>query len=378
MADGKASEAAAVSGLLAPGSFDLPRVLRAVGAVFLRLQFTAASIQARHRMNPANTGKHTMSRIGQTLLGLMALVPAIGGAADLSYSIAPSFFEAQPDQHSLGPCHGGVVLDKAGNIYVTTDTKRGIVVFSSDGRFLRAVGPTRIHGLEVREENGVEYLYCARPSDHEVVKLKLDGGQIWAIPFPQEAGIYKDAKGFNPCAVTVAPDGSIFVADGYGANYVLKFDQERKFVKAFGGPGVEEGKFKTCHGIALDTRPGKPLLLVCNRNNNRVEHWDLDGNFVRVIQKDLRMPAAVHIRGDYAVIPELQGRVTVLDKAGHIAAQVGDNADEKQRANFGLPQDQWKEGICNSPHGASIDKDGNLIVSEWSQFGHLHKFTRAK
>jgi hypothetical protein len=109
-----------------------------------------------------------------------------------------------------------------------------------------------------------------------------------------------------------------------------------------------------------------------------VEHWDLDGNFVRVIQKDLRMPAAVHIRNGHALIPELQGRVTVLNKDGSIAAQIGDNPNEKQRANFGLPPAQWTDGICNSPHGGSIDKDGNLIVTEWSQFGRLHKFKREK
>jgi DNA-binding beta-propeller fold protein YncE len=318
-----------------------------------------------------------MNRILPSLLGI-ALISTATLAAERKYSIAPDFFEQNPDNKPLGPCHGGVVIDKAGNIYVTTDTPRGIVVFSSNGKFLRAVGPTRVHGLEIREENGTEYIYGARPADHEVVKLKLDGEQLWAIHFPPEAGIYKDEKGFNPCAVTVGPEGSIFIADGYGANYVLKYDKDRKFVKAFGGPGEAEGKFKTCHGIALDTRQGKPLLLVCNRNNNRVEYWDLDGNFVKVIQKDLRMPAAVHIRGDYAVFPELQGRVTVLDKNGNIAAQVGDNPNEKQRANFGLTPDQWTVGICNSPHGASIDKDGNLIVSEWSQFGRLHKFTLVK
>ena len=317
-----------------------------------------------------------MNRIATSFF--IALVSTTALTAELKFAIAPNFFETMPGNQQLGPCHGGAVIDKAGNIYVTTDTKRGIVVFSAEGKFLRAVGPTRIHGLEIRDENGVEYIYAARPSDHEVVKLKLDGEQVWAIRFPQEAGIYKDEKGFNPCAVTVAPDGSIFIADGYGSDYVLKFDKDRRFVKAFGGKGEAEGKFKTCHGIGLDTRQGKPLLLVCNRNNNRVEHWDLDGNFVKVIQKNLRMPAAVHIRGDHAVIPELQGRVTVLDKEGTIAAQVGDNPNEKQRANFGLPQDQWKDGICNSPHGASIDKDGNLIVSEWSQFGHLHKFNRVK
>ena len=319
-----------------------------------------------------------MNRIAQTLLGMIALVATATLGAELKYSSAPNFFEQNPDHQPLGPCHGGVVIGQTGDIYVTTDTTRGIVVFSRAGKFLRAFGPTRIHGLELREENGTEYLYCARAFDHEVVKLKLDGEPVWAIHFPEEAGIYKDAKGFNPCAVTVAPDGSIFVADGYGSNYVLKFDKDRKFAKAFGGPGEAEGKFNTCHGIGLDMRQDKPLLLVCNRNNNRVEYWDLEGNFVKVIQKGLRMPAAVHFQGDYAVLPELQGRVTVLDKDGAIVAQVGDNPIPDQRANFGLSQDKWKDGVCNSPHGASIDKDGNLIVSEWSQLGHLHKFSRAR
>jgi DNA-binding beta-propeller fold protein YncE len=299
-------------------------------------------------------------------------------AAELHYALDHAFFEKSPGGLQLGPCHGGAVIDRRGNIYVTTDTDRGIVVFNSKGRFLRAVGPTRIHALEIRREKGTEYIYAARPSDHQVVKLTLDGEVVWTLGCPMESGLYKDDKGFNPCAVTVAPDDSLFVADGYGSNYVLKFDRNRKFVKAFGGLGEAEGKFKTCHGIGLDTRQDRTLLLVCNRNNNRVEHWDLDGNFVGVIQRDLRMPAAVHIRGEYAVFPELQGRVTVLDKAGKIAARIGDNPDEKQRANFGLPPDQWHDGLCNSPHGASMDRRGDIVVSEWSKFGRLHKFVRVR
>jgi len=323
-------------------------------------------------------GVKRMNRILSILLCLWALSSFAAPAENLQFTVLPNYFEDKPDHQSLGPCHGGAVIDKAGNIYVSTDTPRGIVVYSKEGKFLRAVGPTRLHAMELREENGEEYIYGARPQDHQVVKLKLNGETLWTIEYPKEAGILKDEKGFNPCAVTVGPDGEIFVADGYGSNYILKFDKDRKFLKAFGGPGKEEGKFQTCHGIALDKRMGKPLLFVCNRNNNRIEYWDLDGNFVKVIQKDLRMPAAVHIRGDYALVPELQGRATLLDKEGNIVAQVGDNPNEKQRANFGLPPDQWKDGICNSPHGGSIDKDGNLIITEWSQFGHLHKFVRAK
>jgi DNA-binding beta-propeller fold protein YncE len=322
-----------------------------------------------------------MKRFTSALICALALTAAQNSAKDakeLKYTLIPEFFQNKPGGEQLGPCHGGVVIDKKGNYYVTTDTKRGIVVFDKNGEYVRAFGPTRIHALEIRSERGKEYIYAARPSDHEVVKIDLQGNEIWKITTPTEAGIYKDKVSFNPCAVTVASDGSIFIADGYGSNYVLKYNKNRKFVKAFGGPGKEEGKFQTCHGIAFDPRARKPLLLVCNRNNNRVEHWDLDGNFVRVIQKNLRMPAAVHIRGDYAVFPELQGRVTVIDKAGNIVAQLGDNPNEKQRANFGLPPAEWKDGICNSPHGASLDKNLNVIVSEWSAFGHMHRWDRTK
>jgi DNA-binding beta-propeller fold protein YncE len=317
-----------------------------------------------------------MNRLTQILLIAFALVSTTALAEELKFSITPNFFEQDPGGKSLGPCHGGVVIDKAGNIYISTDTERGILVFNPEGKFVRSFGPTRIHGMELREEEGVYYIYGARPSDHDVVKIKLDGTTMWTIHYPKESGIYKDQDGFKPCAVTAGPDGSIYVADGYGSNFGLKFDRDQKFVKSFGGPGSEEGKFDTCHGIALDRRQDKPMLFICNRKNHRVEYWDLDGNFVKIIRNDLRLPSAISFRGDYAVIADLAGRVTILNKAGDIVAQVGDNPNESQRANYDVPPDQFKPGICNAPHGAALDYQGNLIVTEWNKYGHLHKFTR--
>lgn len=315
-----------------------------------------------------------MNRIAPILLAGITLFSTTVFARELKFSETPAFFEKDPGGKPLGQCHGGTAIDKSGNIYISTDTERGILVFSPEGKFLRSFGPTRIHGLELRKEKGTEYIYGARPADHDVVKLKLDGTVVWTIHYPKEAGIYKDEKGFKPCAVTAGPDGSVFIADGYGANYVLKFDKHQKFVKAFGGPGHDEGKFQTCHGITLDTRLSKPLLLICDRENRRVEYWDLDGNFVKTIQTGLRRPSAVRIHGDYAIFAELEGRVIVMDKDGNIIAKVGDNPVVNQRANFGLTPDHWKDGICNAPHGVAMDKNGNLIVTEWSKFGHLHKF----
>jgi DNA-binding beta-propeller fold protein YncE len=179
-----------------------------------------------------------MKHLFRSLLTALALTTVTAFAGELKYQIVPNYFDENPEGKQLGPCHGGAVIDRKGNIYVTTDTARGIIVYSAKGKFLRSFGPTRIHGLEIRREKGTEYIYAARPSDHEVIKLKLDGEQVWSIKYPHESGLYKDANGFKPCAVTAGPDGSIYVADGYGSNHILKFDQNQKFVKAFGGAGA--------------------------------------------------------------------------------------------------------------------------------------------
>src|SRR4051794_30896987 len=92
-------------------------------------------------------------------------------AAEIKYTVVPGFFEKDPGGQPLGACHGAVVIDKAGNIYVTTDTPRGIVVFSKDGKFVKTTGTNFVHGAEIREENGVEYIYAARPNFSQVLKL---------------------------------------------------------------------------------------------------------------------------------------------------------------------------------------------------------------
>ncbi|MFN3651631.1 MAG: hypothetical protein ACK47B_18800 [Armatimonadota bacterium] len=328
------------------------------------------------------------SRSGFMLLAALGLLtcglasPAMSLAqGQASYTNVPNFFPAQPDNQLLGPTHGGAAIDRAGNVYISTDTPRGIVVFGPDGKYLRHFGPSMIHGLHLQREADGEYLYAARPSAHEVVKIKTDGTTVWTMGYPEAAGIYTKADEFNPTNVVALRDGTIFVADGYGKNFIHKFDKDRKYVKSFGGPGgnpAEEGKFHRCHGLAVDRRGDTPLLVVCNRETGRVEHWDTDGNLVKVLLRDLRMPAAAVVRGDYIAIAELQGRVTVLGKDNSIAAQIGDNPKAEQRANFGLEPEQWTDGICNSPHAVAFDREGNLVVAEWSKFGRLHKFNRAR
>jgi DNA-binding beta-propeller fold protein YncE len=313
-----------------------------------------------------------------SLITFCVVLPLLGlPLQERRFASVPNYFPAQPDNQQLGPTHGGAAVDREGNVYISTDTPRGILVFGPDGKYKRCFGPELIHGLHLQRERDGEYLYAARPTFHEVLKIKTDGTTVWRMGYPEASGIYAKAEEFNPTNMVALPDGTIFVADGYGKNYIHKYDRNRKYLKSFGGPGAnpaEEGKFNRCHGLATDTRGPKPMLIVCNRESGRVEQWDADGNLVKVLQRDLRMPAAACVAGDYVAIAELQGRVTILGKDNRIAAQVGDNHNEGQRANFGLEPAHWTEGVCNSPHAVAFDRAGNLIVAEWSKFGRVQLF----
>jgi hypothetical protein len=85
------------------------------------------------------------------------------------------------------------------------------------------------------------------------------------------------------------------------------------------------------------------------------------------------LPAAVTIRGDQAIIGELTGRVTILDKAGKIVSHVGANTEEGVGTNK-LPPEKWRPGFVLSPHGVATNGRGDIFVAEFNSFGRVHRF----
>ena len=199
------------------------------------------------------------------------------------------------------------------------------------------------------------------------------------LPFPKESGL--DLKKFNPTAITVAPNGDIFLSDGYASDHIFKFDKTGKYLKHFGSQGDGLKQFNTAHGMTLDTRYDPPRLLICDRNHapkGRLLHYDLDGNFIDEVVTGLGMPTSAAVQGDYVSVPDLHGRLVILDKDNTICAVLGHNADPATRMNFNVPQEKWIEGIFNGTHGSSWDKDGNLYVQDWNVAGRIMKLVRVK
>ena len=118
------------------------------------------------------------------------------------------------------------------------------------------------------------------------------------------------------------------------------------------------------------------MLLVCDRENGRLQHFDLDGNFVEVIIDGLRRPCAASIHNDFMLVAELAGRAVILDKNNEIVSILGDNPQVKQRANFRVPPKDWKEGVFTAPHGCCFDAKGNVYIQDWNKFGRITKLVR--
>ncbi len=307
--------------------------------------------------------------------------PVRMGCGLMTFDTVPGWGLGSDGKSVIGPCHGSVVIDRQGNIY--TSAHAGVFVFTPEGKIVRNFLGDRysdIHDMKIREEGDGEFIYGARNNNAEGIKFNARTGDIvLKLPFPEESGL--KLKQFNPTAITVAPNGDIFLADGYASNHIFKFNKAGKYLMHFGTKGNGLKEFNTAHGMTLDTRYNPPRLLICDRNHEpkgRLVHYDLDGEFIAEVVTGLGMPTSTAVQGDHVSVPDLQGRLVILDKENTIIAVLGCNPDPAQRGNYNVSQEQWIEGIFSGTHGSSWDRDGNLYVQDWNVSGRIMKLVRVK
>lgn len=305
--------------------------------------------------------------------------PVRMGTGLMTFDTVPGWGLRPDGKSAIGATHGGVVVDKAGNIY--TSANQGVFVFSPDGKVVQSyIGKeySNIHDLEIRDENGTEFIYGARNAAAEGIKFNARSGEIvLKLKYPEESGLGK--IGFSPTAITVLDNGDIYLSNGYASNHIFKYDKNGKYLMHFGEKGNGLKQFNTAHGMTLDKRYAPPRLLVCDRNHQpkgRLVHYSLEGEFIEEVITGLGMPTSAAIQGDFVSVPDLHGRVVILDKSNTIMAVLGHNPDKKQGRNFKVPQDQWIEGVFSGTHGSYWDADGNLYVQDWNVDGRIMKLVR--
>ena len=222
------------------------------------------------------------------LIRTFAFTALLGSACAAEYRHDSDWLKLPASVPQLGDLHGDVAVSSAGEVYISRkDAAAGILVFAPDGQYLRAVtnAPNDFHGFVIRKDREGEFIYGPRLEEQSIVKLTLDGKMVLEIPAAAIPDRFKEVRpvetpksGSAAVAGTggqgqafirltgmdVAPNGDLYVTDGYASSYVHRFDRHGKYLSSFGGKLPPYG-FKTLHKIAIDTRFAPPRIIACDR-----------------------------------------------------------------------------------------------------------------
>lgn len=275
----------------------------------------------------------------------------------------------------------GVAVDASDRVYVITRDQPRVIVYEADGRFVRSWGEgiftDRTHGITVGPDNAV---YCVDDGDHTVRKFTPEGKLLMTIGtpgVPSDTGydgrtlesIRHGGPPFNrPTNLAVAPNGDLYVTDGYGNARVHRFAPDGTLIQSWGEPGTGPGQFILPHGIrvAADGR-----VFVADRENDRLQIFSPSGEYLTQ-WTDVQRPTDIAIDADGLVyVSELWWRAgqrsfrlgpIETDRFGRLSIY---DLNGRLLKRWNGPNPAAPGSFC-APHGVCVDSRGDVYVAEVS------------
>ena len=272
------------------------------------------------------------------LLGF-AFVQAPGASAQSGSDFQVDDAWAQlPDGTNWDGSTSWIEADRQGNIIVLVRTAPYFRVFTRDGQFVRAFGDFPIasaHSVTVDERG---FLWVTDSVGHVVHQFSEEGELLMTLGTKDTAGDNTSRDLFNqPNHVAIAPNGDIYVSDGYVNARVVQFTEGGQFVRIIGGELDSGGR-----------------ILVNDSDNQRVSVFDSDGSFVETWPFPSRGGIVV-AADDTVYVSDVNVGVVNIVKDGELIDSV-----QADRA-----------------HGLGVDVDGSIYVSGASRMTVM-KITRTR
>ena len=277
------------------------------------------------------------------------------------------------------PDVAAVAVDSKDRVFLFCRSEHPVLIYERDGRFVGSWGEgmftMRTHGITIGPDDSV---WCTDDAGHSVRKFTPDGKLLLSLGDnagkPSDTGydgasvatIKRGGPPFNrPTNLAVAPDGDVYVTDGYGNARVHRFSASGKLLASWGEPGTGPGQFMLPHGVAVDATGN---VFVCDRESDRIQVFTAEGRFIREIAEVQRPTQVVLARGLMFVSElgwragqrsfrhgqierDLASRVSILDPDGTVLARIGG-------------PDPCAPGSFCAPHGLALDSKGDLYVAE--------------
>jgi len=321
-------------------------------------------------------------------LGLLAY-PAYSSAFELNknkdviighnthrYKVNLNWGNLDPLKTPVNDCHEMIQDSKGRIVLLTNETKNNIIVYDKSGKFIESWGTEYpgAHGLTLIKENGTDYLLITDYERHQIIKTTLDGKVVFTIDFPEQTGLYSNKKEFKPTETTVTKTGDIYVADGYGNQHIIHYNNKGELINVFGGHGEGDDQFLNAHGICYDDRDANnPSLLITAREMNQLKRFTLDGNFI----ESINVPGAlicrpvIHKKDIYFAVLRSKnaidfdsGFVLIMNDKNEVISCPGATAPNYKNNN--LEELYQTVRIFQHPHDVCIDDDENVYVSQWN------------
>jgi hypothetical protein len=348
-------------------------------------------------MNESPVDRRSFLQQGAFLAATGALIPgfrfSIGrarprlsdtiiGHGDYRYRVDEGWGNLDPATTPVENCHE-MVMDGSGRLIMVTDEPRNnIIVYDRSGALLRSwtLGFDGGHGLTLVGEGSDQTLLICHNGFNDtgaVVQTTLDGRVIRKLPHPRDLGVYGAEDRYHPTETAVAPNGNIYVADGYGSHWILHFSPSGELIRRFGGRGDSDEQFQTPHGVAIDYRdPAGPTLLVTSRAHNAFKRFTLDGEYLStlflpgafvcrpVFHGDMLLAGVCWSRLRYLNQTPNSGFVTILDGKNRVVSNPGGTEPEYRDGSLQLMVQE--QPVFKHCHDVCVDDDENLYVCQWN------------
>jgi len=236
-----------------------------------------------------------------------------------------------------------LAASSGGRVFVLQRRDPPVLAFAPDGSFAGGLLEGRIvdgHGIHLdRRPDGSERLFVVDRDAHEIVCTDLDGRVLFTLGRRHVPAF--EAPFNSPTDVAVAPDGEIYVTDGYGNTRVHRFAADGRHLGSWGGLGSAPGRFMTPHAVAVD---GRDRVLVADRENGRVQVFDRGGRLLDVWRGFQNpMDVVVDDRG-LVLVSDQVPRIHALNPDGSIAGR--------------------GRAAINGAHGMAVGPDGAVYLAE--------------
>ena len=236
-----------------------------------------------------------------------------------------------PQGYQIGQVEPAV--DSEDRVYLFNRSDHPLMVLDKDGNFLSEWGQgvlSDAHGIFI---SGEDYIYLPVRDAHAVVKCTLDGRPLLTLGMwdkPSDTGglrpegtVRRAAGPFNRVTdIALSPAGDLYLSDGYANARVHKFSATGQYLFSWGRPGkTAPGEFHIPHGIWVHN-DGR--VLVADRENNRVQIFTPEGNFITQ-WTGLQRPCDIFVDANQTVyVAELdpEAFLTIMDMDGRVMAKI--------------------------------------------------------